>query len=62
MTPEQWLVSQLVPVIQNNNPGASIDECTAYATSLTVLYFTYILPNLQVNLSTGAITFVVPSS
>lgn len=62
MTPAQWLVTQLIPVIQGNNPGASSDEVAAYAASLAGLYFTYILPNLQVNLSTGAITFVVPSS
>jgi hypothetical protein len=62
MTPSQWLISQLVPVIQSNNPGASSDEVTAYATSLAGLYFNYILPNLQVNLTTGAISFVVPSS
>lgn len=60
MTPQQWLVSQLVPVIQANNPGASSDEVSSYAAGLGVFYFTYILPNLQVNLSTGAITFVIP--
>lgn len=60
MTPTQWLVSQLVPVIQSNNPGASSDEVTAYATQLATLYLTYILPNLSVNLTTGAISFVVP--
>lgn len=61
MTPLQWLISQLSPVIQANNPGASSDEVTAYATSLSSLYLTYILPNLSVNLTTGVITFVVPS-
>lgn len=61
MTPLQWLVSQVSPVIQANNPGASSDEVTAYATSLGTLYLNYILPNLQVNLTTGLISFVVPS-
>lgn len=62
MTPIQYLVSQLVPVIQSNNPGASSDEVTAYATQFAGAYLTYILPNLQVNLTTGAIVFTVPSS
>ncbi len=61
MTPLQWLVSQISPVIQSNNPGASSDEVTAYATSLGNLYLTYILPNLQVDLTTGLVSFIVPS-
>lgn len=62
MTPIQWLVTTLSPVIQTNNPGASPDEVTAYATQLATFYVTYILPNLMVNLTTGAVSFVVPSS
>lgn len=60
MTPAQWLISQLTPVIQANNPGASSDEVIAYATSLAGLYLVYILPNLQVNLITGTVSFIVP--
>lgn len=61
MTPQQWLVSQLSPVIQANNPGASPDEVTAYASSLAILYLTYILPNLKTDLTTGLISFIVPT-
>lgn len=61
MTPTQWLISQISPVIQANNTGASSDEVTAYATSLVGLYLTFILPNLSVDLTTGAVNFVVPS-
>lgn len=61
MTSQQWLVSQLIPVIQANNPGASSDEVASYAAGLGIFYFAYILPNLQVNLTTGAITFVIPT-
>ena len=61
MTPEQWLVQQLIPVIQQNNPGASSDDVQSYATSLAGLYFVYILPNLSADLNTGAITFTIPS-
>lgn len=62
MTPQQWLVSTLTPVLIANNPQSSSDQCTAYATQLAVFYFNYILPNLQVNLSTGAVNFIVPPS
>jgi len=62
MTPAQYLISQLTSLIQNNNPGATSDEVTAYATQFADIYLTYIIPNLQVDLNTGAITFVVPSS
>jgi hypothetical protein len=62
MTPLEYLVSQLVPLIQSNNPGASSDEVTAYATQFADTYLTYILPNLQVDLSNGSVTFVVPTS
>lgn len=62
MTPEQWLISQLAPIIQSNNPGASSDEVNAYVTQLAIFYLNYILPNLQVNLTSGLVNFVVPSS
>lgn len=61
MTPQQWLITQLTPIVQTNNPGASSDQVTAYVTSLATFYLAYILPNLSVNLTTGAVIFVVPS-
>lgn len=62
MTPMQYLVSQIVPVIQANNPGASSDEVTQFATQFAGMYLNYILPNLRADLTTGVISFVVPSS
>lgn len=62
MTPSQWLAAQLMPVVQANNPGASSDEVTLYVSGLVGFYTNYILPNLQVDLSTGKVSFVVPSS
>lgn len=62
MTPLQYLIGVLSPIIQANNPGASSDEVTAFATQFSGMYLQYILPNLQVNLSTGSVIFVVPSS
>ena len=62
MTPEQWLISQLTSILQANNPGASSDEISQLATELAELWINLILPNLQVDLTTGAITFNVPSS
>lgn len=62
MTPQQWLVSQLSTILQANNPGASSDEVLQLATELAGLWANLILPNLQVNLTTGAVIFNVPSS
>lgn len=62
MTPQQWLVGQLTTILQSNNPGASSDEVSQLAMELSGLWANLILPNLQVNLSTGTITFNVPSS
>lgn len=62
MTPQQWLVAQLTPVIQTNNPGASSDECAAFAGQLAGFYITYILPNIKTDLTTGLISFIVPGS
>lgn len=62
MTTQQWLTSQLTTILQNNNPGASSDEVLTLATELAGLWANLILPNLQVNLTTGAVTFVIPSS
>lgn len=61
MTPQQWLMSQLVTILQANNPGASSDEVAQLAAELSGLWANLILPNLSVNLTTGAITFNVPS-
>lgn len=61
MTPLQYIVAQISPVIQANNPGASADEVTSFATQLGTFYIGVILPNLQVNLTTGVVNFVVPS-
>lgn len=61
MTPSQWLITQLTPIVQANNPGASPDQVTAYVTQLTGFYLTFILPNLQVNLTTGLVNFIVPA-
>lgn len=61
MTPSQYLISTLTPVVQANNPGASSDEVTAYVTQLATFYLAFILPNLRVDLTTGLISFVVPS-
>lgn len=61
MTPQQWLISQLTPIVAANNPGASSAQVTAYVTQITTFYITYILPNLQVDLSTGKVSFIVPT-
>lgn len=60
MTPQQYLVSQLTPVLTANNPGASAAGVQTLATELAGFYLTMILPNLSVNLTTGAVSFVVP--
>lgn len=62
MTPQQWLIGQLSTILQTNNPGATPDEVTQLATELSGLWANLILPNLQVNLTTGVISFIVPSS
>lgn len=60
MTPQQWLMAQLTTILANNNPGASADEVAQLAGELSGLWANLILPNLQVDLSTGQINFVVP--
>lgn len=62
MTTQQWLTAQLTAVLQNNNPGASPDDVSLLATGLAGLWANLILPNLQVNLTTGIVTFNVPPS
>lgn len=60
MSPSDYLISTLTPVVQANNPGASPASVTAYVTQLTTFYLTYILPNLKVDLTTGLVSFIVP--
>lgn len=60
MTPQQWLQAQLTTVLTTNNPNADPASVTLLATELSLLWANLILPNLSVNLSTGAVTFVVP--
>lgn len=62
MTPQQYLVSQLSPILQGNNPGADSSEVAQLAMELAGLWANLILPNLSVNLTTGVVTFNVPSS
>lgn len=61
MTPLQYIVSQTTPIIQANNPAANPDDCTAVAAQFAQIYLTYILPNLQVDPTTGLVSFVVPA-
>lgn len=61
MTPEQYIIAQMISLISAQNPGASSDEVSQFATDFAAFYINLILPNLSVNLTTGAITFVVPS-
>lgn len=62
MTPQQWLQAQLVTILTTNNPSADPAGITLLATELSGLWANLILPNLSVNLSTGAVSFVIPSS
>lgn len=62
MTAQQWLITQLSPLIQFNNPGATADEVTVFATELAGFYLNYILPNIKADLTTGLISFIVPGS
>lgn len=62
MTPQQYLQSQLVTILTVNNPQASPASVTLLSNELAGLWANLILPNLSVNLTTGAVTFIVPSS
>lgn len=59
---QTYLYNQLVTILTNNNPGASAASVQQLATELSGLWATLILPNLQVDLSTGKVTFIVPTS
>lgn len=62
MSPQQlWIYNQLVTILTTNNPNASIASIQLLATELSGLWANLILPNLTVNLTTGAVSFVVPS-
>lgn len=61
MTPEQYLINQLVPIITANNPQASTAAVTAYCTQLAYFYTQFILPNITADTSTGVITFNIPA-
>lgn len=60
MTPQQWLQAQLVVILTTNNPNASTASIQLLATELSTLWTGLILPNLTVNLTTGAVSFTVP--
>lgn len=62
MTPQQWLYTQLVTILTTNNPNAAAASIDLLATELSLLWASLILPNLSVNLTTGAVTFLVPLS
>lgn len=62
-TPQEtqaWLQGQLVTILQTNNPAAAPAEVSKLATELSGLWAMLVLPNLLVDLVTGAVTFVVP--
>ena len=61
MTPQQWLQAKLTLILTTNNPQADPASVSLLATELSNLWSTLILPNLTVNLSTGSVTFNVPS-
>lgn len=61
MTPQQWLYSQLVTILATNNPQADPSGVALLAQELSGLWGNLILPNLQVDLTTGKVTFVIPS-
>lgn len=60
MTPLQYLISQLTPIVQAHNPGAPSDEVAQYVSDLIGFQVGIFLPNLQADLTTGKISFVVP--
>jgi hypothetical protein len=62
MTAQQYIAAQFYNLLMTNNPGLDPQMTQTYAATIAALYTNLILPNLSVNLTTGAITFVVPSS
>lgn len=61
MTAQQYITGQLVTILTQNNPQATSASINVLATELSGLWANIILPNLSVNLTTGTITFNVPS-
>lgn len=55
-----YIAGVLAPVLQTNNPNADPNSVTLLSNELATYYITVILPNLQVDLTTGLVTFVVP--
>lgn len=62
MTPQQYLYGQLVTILTTNNPGADSANISLLAGELAGLWANLILPNLQVDLGTGKVNFIVPTS
>ena len=60
MTPQQYVASQIYNLLMGNNPGLDPTNTLTYASGIAEMYISFILPNLTVNLTTGAVTFVVP--
>ena len=61
MTPEQYIANQLYTLLMTNSPGLDPTNTMAYANNVATLYTSLILPNLQVDLTTGMVSFNVPS-
>ncbi len=59
MTPQQWIVSQLIPILTAANPGADPDGIAAYANQMSEFIVNLVIPNLQ-DVNGNPITFVVP--
>jgi hypothetical protein len=66
MTPQQYVSSALYNLLMANAAalGESLDPTNTqnYANGVASLYTLLILPNLLVDLTTGLVSFVVPSS
>jgi hypothetical protein len=60
MTPAQYLQVQLQALLAAQNPNADPASVAQLSTDLADLWANLILPNLSVNLTTGAVTFIVP--
>lgn len=56
-----YLTDVLTPTITAQHPQAQAAEIQSFAGDFAGFYITYILPNLQVDLVTGKVNFIVPS-
>lgn len=61
MTPTQFVYNNIVIFLTDNHPAASADEVAKMAQDMTNMYLNLFLPNLQVDLETGKVSFVVPT-